>query len=49
MAELEAGLAPEKLQTRLGELYPQMDDAQLAEILARAMFVAEVWGRIHAR
>lgn len=49
MAELEAGLAPEELQARLGELYPQMNDAQLAEILARAMFVAEVWGRIHAR
>ena len=49
MAELEAGLAPAELQARLGELYPQMDEAQLADVLARAMFVAEVWGRINAR
>ena len=47
MADLEAGLTPAELQARLGELYPQMDDAQLADMLARAMFVAEVWGRAH--
>lgn len=47
MADLEAGLTPAELQARLGELYPQMDDAQLADVLARAMFVAEVWGRAH--
>ncbi|WP_165076963.1 MULTISPECIES: DUF935 family protein [unclassified Desulfovibrio] len=49
MAELEAGLSPEALEARLGELYPQMDASQLADILARALFVAEVWGRIHAQ
>ena len=48
MAELDAGLSPEALQARLGELYPQMDEAQLAEVLARALFVSEVWGRINA-
>ena len=48
MAELEAGLSPEDLQTRLGELYPQMDEAQLAEVLAKALFVSEVWGRVNA-
>ena len=47
MTELEAGLTPAELQARLGELYPQMDEAQLADVLARAMFVAEVWGRTH--
>lgn len=45
MAELEAGLPPEALQSRLGDLYPQMDETQLAEIMARALFVSEVWGR----
>ena len=48
MAELDAGLPPEALQARLGELYPQMDEAQLAEVLARALFVSEVWGRVSA-
>ena len=47
MADLEAGLTPAELQARRGELYPQMDDAQLADVLARAMFVAEVWGHAH--
>ena len=48
MAELDAGLSPEALQARLGELYPQMDEAQLAEVLARALFVSEIWGRANA-
>ena len=47
MAELDAGLSPEDLQARLGDLYPQMDEAQLAEVLAKALFVSEVWGRIN--
>ena len=47
LAELDAGLEPEALQARLGELYPQMDETQLADVMARALFVAEVWGRIH--
>lgn len=48
MAELDAGLSPADLQARLGELYPQMDEAQLAEVLARALFVSEIWGRANA-
>ena len=48
IAELDAGLSPEDMQARLGELYPQMDETQLAEIMARALFVSEVWGRVNA-
>lgn len=48
-AELDAGLPPENLQARLGDLYPQMDETQLAELMARALFVAEVWGRVNGR
>ncbi|MEG6503250.1 DUF935 family protein, partial [Desulfovibrio sp. 1214_IL3152] len=48
IAELDAGLSPEDMQARLGELYPQMDETQLAEIMARALFVSEVWGRVQA-
>jgi len=32
----------------LSETFPQMDTQQLEETLARAMFVAEVWGRLSA-
>lgn len=47
LAELDAGLGPEQIQARLGELYPQMDEAQLAEVMARALFVSSVWGRVN--
>ncbi|MEM8243883.1 DUF935 family protein, partial [Morganella morganii] len=30
------------------ELYEQMDDTQLTDMLHRAMFVAELWGRLNA-
>lgn len=46
--ELANGLTPEELQGRLANLYPRMDAGELADILARAMFVAEVWGRVSA-
>ena len=48
LAELEAGLSPAELEGRLAGLYPLMDETQLADILARALFVAEIWGRCHA-
>ena len=32
----------------LAELYPDMDGAALQERLARAIFVANLWGRLHA-
>ena len=45
---LEQGIAPEELVAHMAEWYPRMDDAQLTELLARALFVAEVWGRVNA-
>lgn len=39
--------APDALLAMLAELYPEMDAADLQERLARAMFVANVWGRLH--
>lgn len=47
MAEVQAGLTPEELSARLADLYPLMNSSQLADILASALFVAEIWGRIH--
>lgn len=41
-------VAPDALLAMLAELYPEMDSNDLQERLARAMFVAKVWGRLHA-
>ena len=32
----------------LAELYPDMDASALQERLARTIFVANLWGRLHA-
>lgn len=46
VAELQNGVAPDVLLARLAALYPAMDTTSLEEMLARAMFVGEVWGRL---
>lgn len=48
MDEMRQGADPADLLGRLGELYPQMDSGQLEDLLARALFVAEVWGSLSA-
>ena len=40
------GMPPEAIKSQLAELYPQLDDAGLQALLTRALFVANVWGRI---
>ena len=49
VAELKDGVAPEILLARLGALYPTMDSSALEEMLARAIFVGEVWGRLSSK
>lgn len=44
--EIKNGLAPDKLLERLAGLYPKLDDKGLQELLARLMFVADVWARL---
>lgn len=44
----QAGHSSDKLLGMLAELYPDMDAAGLQERLARAIFVAKVWGRLNA-
>lgn len=46
--EVRKGLAPEELLSRLGGLYPQLDDTALEDLMARVIFVADVWGRLSA-
>jgi phage gp29-like protein len=45
---LAGGGSPEDAMTRLEEIYPDLDATALATQLARAMFVAKVWGRLAA-
>lgn len=42
------GAQPDALLGMLAELYPQMDATGLQERLARAIFAAKLWGRLHA-
>lgn len=46
--DLRKGLTGEQLLARLTKLYPEMNDAALEQLLTRAIFVADVWGRLSA-
>lgn len=43
------GVNPSELLGELAELYPQMNADDLQERLARILFVANIWGRLHER
>lgn len=45
---LKAGETPDAAIEALLTAQPQMDDETIAEMLARAMFVADLWGRVNA-
>lgn len=38
----------EEARGRLLSAYPEMDEAAVTELLARAIFAADAWGRVHA-
>gem|GEM_PF-5547035 len=46
LAQLQS--EPEQLRAQLEKDYPAMDTEQLTEMLARLMFVAELWGMANA-
>lgn len=48
LTKIAGGASPDELMGMLAELYPALDADGLQERLARAMFVAQVWGRLHA-
>jgi len=48
LAALKDGATPDDAFAALAAAYPQMDDTALSELLARAIFVADVWGRLNA-
>ena len=50
MEQLQQAQAQEDPQARLGwlaEVFPGLDDSQLQERMARLLFAASVWGRLH--
>ncbi len=48
LKRIAKGVQPDELLGTLAELYPEMDTSGLQERLARAIFVARLWGRLHA-
>lgn len=44
---VRSGGSPEDAIEALVTAYPEMDDSALQELLARAIFVADVWGRLN--
>lgn len=48
LTRIADGTKPDDLLGMLAELYPEMDAEGLTERLARAIFVANLWGRLHA-
>lgn len=49
IAALRAGADPETAMADLAAAYPEMADEALAELLARCLFVSDVWGRVNGR
>ena len=47
--QLQAGATPDEAGDWLLAGWPEMDHGVLTEMLARAMFVADLWGRLDAR
>lgn len=49
VAELKDGKTPDELLAALASHYPRMETRDMEELLARAIFMAEVWGRVSAQ
>ncbi|VVE59803.1 Mu-like prophage FluMu protein gp29 [Pandoraea captiosa] len=49
IAALRSGTSPDDAMELLLESHADMDEAELAELLGRCVFVADVWGRINGR
>ncbi|MCW3479726.1 DUF935 domain-containing protein [Neisseriaceae bacterium JH1-16] len=48
LTAIRDGATPDEAFEGLVAAYPEMDDTALRDLLARAMFVADVWGRLNA-
>lgn len=45
---IQAGGDPQEAMAKIAEVFPKMDTRDLQAMLARAIFVAEIWGRLSA-
>ena len=45
---LNQGQSPDEAIDIIAASYPQLDDSQLQQLLAQAIFVSDVWGRLNA-
>ncbi|MDM4768627.1 DUF935 family protein [Solimonas sp. SE-A11] len=48
LERVKQGVDPAELLADLASLYPQMDDRALENLLARVIFIGDVWGRLSA-
>ncbi|HMX54675.1 MAG TPA: DUF935 family protein, partial [Plasticicumulans sp.] len=48
IAALQAGESPDEAGDAVLAAFPSLDSRELEDLLARAIFVADVWGRISA-
>lgn len=49
IAALDRGHSPDEAMVMLAESYPRLDDGELRQLIAQAIFVADVWGRLNGR
>ncbi|WP_410499695.1 DUF935 domain-containing protein [Chitinibacter sp. S2-10] len=48
MQQILAGDSPDAVKAALSSAWPELDDGELQAMLTKALFVADVWGRINA-
>ena len=48
VSALSKGQSPDEALDIIAASYPQLDDAQLQQLIKQALFVSEVWGRLNA-
>ncbi|RMC99870.1 DUF935 domain-containing protein [Aquitalea palustris] len=47
ISRIQSGEHPDSVLASLATAWPELDDSQLQQLLAQAIFVADVWGRLH--
>ncbi|EKN3348180.1 DUF935 family protein, partial [Yersinia ruckeri] len=48
VAALSQGQSPDEAINIIAASYPALDDNQLQQLLAQAIFVADIWGHLNA-
>ncbi|TXE27143.1 DUF935 domain-containing protein [Serratia marcescens] len=48
LAALQQGRTPDEARDIIASAYPQLNDAALRQLIAQAVFVSDLWGRVNA-